>query len=359
MQSLAGRRLLALFAAAALAACGGGGSGDDDAASAPAAAGSPSPAPSPAPSPSPSPAPAPAAPGANEVTGGEVAAIDRNDRAAVLSAYRDVFIPASAFSERSVGDVNTCDPGDTSRAYKLAVMRTINYYRAMAGLPGNVLLNLDWSRRAQQAALMMSANNDLDHSPPATWRCHTAEGAQAAGKSNLASTEHVGGGSLFGLGLYMNDTGVDSLGHRRWILYPPQRAMGTGDSAGSGALWVLGPHGSRPATPQGVAWPPAGLVPSPVVRNGIDWSFSMPGANFANAQLQVQQWNGQAAAVEVRLRGGGGYGDPTLSWRWNAGNGRYWPVNTAGDSWFDVTIGNVVIGSQAREFRYRVTLIAP
>lgn len=55
----------------------------------------------------------------------------------------------------------------------------------MAGVPATVVLSGEFTAKAQKAALMMSVNRQLSHSPDSTWICYSAEGAEAAGKSNL------------------------------------------------------------------------------------------------------------------------------------------------------------------------------
>ena len=284
-----------------------------------------------------------------------VAPIDTSSRAAVVAAYQSVFVPTKATRLTwNGGSVANCQAGDTPQSYKEAVLRMVNYQRAMAGLPGTVTLNLAWSAKAQQAALMMDANNQLDHTPPATWLCHSADGAEAAGKSNLA-TDPALGGSFGAIDLYMGDQGVDSLGHRRWILYPPQAQMGTGDTAGMNALWVIGGNGTRPATPNGVAWPPAGHVPYALAPSNMAWSWSMNGANFANATVAVRAAGGVDVALRV-WKPGNGYGDNTIAFAPSSGR---WTTAAPADSSFDVTISGVAVGGATREFSYRVTLISP
>ncbi|MCX6954463.1 MAG: hypothetical protein NTV51_20105, partial [Verrucomicrobia bacterium] len=53
--------------------------------------------------------------------------------------------------------------GDTSAAFKDAVLLRINFFRALAGVNGGVVLNATFNAKAQQAALMMSANTALQH----------------------------------------------------------------------------------------------------------------------------------------------------------------------------------------------------
>jgi uncharacterized protein YkwD len=284
------------------------------------------------------------------VDGPTVAAIDRSNRQAVLTAYQSIYVPTKATPYANSGlNVAACAAGDTTPAYKTAVIRMVNYYRAMSGLPGNVTVNAGLSTKAQQAALMMSANSSLNHAPPTSWACYSAAGADAAGHSNLA----LGAAGPVAIGLYMGDGGVASLGHRRWVLYPPQTDIGTGDTANANSLWVLGPFGTRPATPNGVAWPAAGFVPYQLASSSMAWSFSMDGANFAGTSVTVTKVGAAGVPVTVSALDNG-YGDNTISF---APSGGVWPYATTGDTSFDVQVSGVVVNGASRNFSYRVTLI--
>jgi uncharacterized protein YkwD len=284
------------------------------------------------------------------VDGPTVATIDRSNRQAVLTAYQSIYVPTNAMPYANSGlNVAACAAGDTTPAYKTAVIRMVNYYRAMSGLPGNVTVSAGLSAKAQQAALMMSANSDLRHDPPTTWACYSAAGADAAGHSNLA----LGAAGPRAIGLYMGDGGVSSLGHRRWVLYPPQSDIGTGDTSNANSLWVLGPFGTRPATPNGVAWPSAGFVPYQLIPSSIAWSFSMDGANFASTSVTVTKvGTGNVPVTPAVL--GVGYGDNTISF---TPIGGVWPYAATGDTSFDVQVNGVILNGATRNFSYRVTLI--
>ncbi len=292
---------------------------------------------------------------ATPVDSAVVAAINTADRAAVLAAYQSIYIPTRAAPLAISGfNVSTCAAGDTTLAYKTSAIRMVNYYRAMSGVPGNVTLNLAWSAKAQQAALMMNANGQLNHTPPSTWTCYSPAGAEAAGHSNLAGGASALGGYYSAMDLYMSDNGVPSLGHRRWVIYPPQAEMGTGDVNNNNSLWVLGPFGTRPATPNGVAWPPAGFVPYPLAPASMTWSFSMANANFANAIVNVGKVGGAPVPITVSVTPSG-YGDETIAFTPTAGT---WPYAASGDTSFDVQVNGVVVNGASRSFAYRVTLIS-
>jgi uncharacterized protein YkwD len=261
------------------------------------------------------------------------------------------------------GSVSACNAGDTPDALKQSMLRRINYFRAMAGVPASITLSPAFNAAAQKAALMMSANGRLSHSPDASWRCYTADGARGAGSSNIGLG--IAGPGI--VDLYMKDYGASNapVGHRRWLLYPQARQMGTGDVPSSSegraanAIWIMdGTFGTtRPATRDGfVAWPPPGFVPHQVVFPR--WSFSMHGADFSAATVSMAS-NGAAWPVKIEALASG-YGEPTLVWiPNNMTDGALWPTPPASDQVIDVTVANVKIGAAMRSFTYRVTVIDP
>ena len=96
----------------------------------------------------------------------------------------------------------------------------------MAGL-GTVTESAIYSQRNQDAAVMMAAEGSLSHTPVGGWSCYTADGATAAGRSNLA----LGLSGVGAIDAYMQDFGANNtgVGHRRTMLYPQVQEMGTGD----------------------------------------------------------------------------------------------------------------------------------
>lgn len=287
------------------------------------------------------------------------AALDPLDRAAVVDLYRNFFVLLPQVPSGWNGSTQSCTAGITSPAYRAAVIDRINVYRALAGLPGLLQeLSAAETAKAQQAALMMSANNSLSHSPPTTWRCYSADGAQAAGRSNLS----LGAAGTEAIDLYMIDPGSFNYfaGHRRWLLYPPLAKVTTGDVTGfpvSNALWVFngnGSNGPRPATPDGTAWPPRGFVPYAMLPGSSNrWSFSYPSADFSAATVAMQR-GGQGVPVTLEAVVDG-YGDNTLVWRPQGLS--YTKPST--DTAYQIQIGNVRIGGQPRAFAYTVTVIDP
>jgi uncharacterized protein YkwD len=238
-------------------------------------------------------------------------------RSDVARAYQQHYLAQATVAHGWNGHVGSCVPGSTSSAYREAVIGRVNFFRALAGLPGiSETTSSETRNNNQAAALIMSANAALSHNPPSSWTCYSSGGSSGAQSSNLA----LGRAGPEAIDLYIDDPGSfnTAAGHRRWILFPPRITMASGDipsGTRSNALWVFGASGTRPPTADGVAWPPRGFVPYQVLPTMSDrWSLSYPGANFSDAVVSMSR-NGQAISVSYDSRAQNGYGDNTLVWR--------------------------------------------
>jgi hypothetical protein len=292
------------------------------------------------------------------------AIINTTSRQAVVDAYNTRLVPAMNVAPGWTGSIAGCVPGTTTAAYEAATLQAVNYYRAMAGLPDNITFDGTFNNKDRQSALMTIAQGQLSHSPPASFACYTADGAEAASKSNLA----IGAGGATSIGLYMEDAGSGNtaVGHRRWILYPPQSVMGSGSTSGvngfffgSNSLWVLGIFGQRPASPEIVAWPPPGFVPRQTVWPR--WSFAVntgSSVNLLSATVTMTR-NGQPIGVTVLppefQSPAPSIGDNTIVWE---PQGLSHPAGMQ-DTNYQVTISNVIVGGVQRSFTYNVTVIDP
>jgi len=297
--------------------------------------------------------------------------IDTSDRAAVLDAYRVEFErvePDPGFS----GSVAGCVAGTTSAAFRQSVVQRINWYRRMAGL--DVVTNrADYDAAAQQAALIMAAQGSLSHDPASSWACYTSVGAATASKSDLA----LGTYGTAAIDAYIRDSGSNNLemGHRRTILYPQLREIGTGDvpagpgTWGSNTLRVFDDNlwGPRPAVrrPEGfVAWPPPGFVPPQAVWGR--WTFSLYGGDFTNATVTVSSSDGPVpTTVLARRQASSSNGriapEPTIVWSMGPDTGSaLLPIPTKGDRCYDVTVGGVTVQGVAQaDFNYSTCVIDP
>jgi uncharacterized protein YkwD len=286
--------------------------------------------------------------------------IDLSQRETARLFYNTVYKASDGISSGWTGSISGCVAGDTSAAYKDAVLRRINWFRAMAGLPANVQLDATFNRKAQQAALVMAANKSLSHNPPSAWTCNNAEATEAAGSSNLALGN--AGADSIAVG-YMEDAGSNNtaVGHRRWILYPQTQTMGTGDVTGStstNALWVFDNRFGTPrpsVRDEFVAWPPPGYVPYTTVYPR--WSFSYPNADFSSATVSMSE-NGVSMPTRKETLSSG-MGENTLVWMPGTySDGMTW-ARPSDDTVYTVQINGVKINGIGRHFNYTVKVFDP
>lgn len=291
--------------------------------------------------------------------------VNTASREEVRQFFRAIYSASEHVSMGWTGDYSTGNAGDTSAAYKEATRLRINFYRALVGVPAAITLNTTFSSKDQQAALMMSGNNTLQHTGiPTSWTYYTSGGAEAAANSNLA----LGSAGPDAITGYMADAGSNNAaaGHRRWLQYPQTREMGTGDVPGNSTLfsanatWVIDAQfgTTRPATrTTQVTYPPAGYVPYELVFPR--WSFSYPGADFSSATVTMSR-GGQSIPVTLEPLSSS-IGEPTLVWVYNnlATDTQNPHPKPTSDTTYTVTVSNVRIGGSTQSFTYNVVVFDP
>ena len=205
------------------------------------------------------------------------------------------------------GATATCTAGDMSADARANALRLVNLYRWLAALPP-VTTDPTHDAEDQACALMMRANNMISHTPPTTWLCYTAAGADGASNSNVSS-----GPAVSSVDLYMTDPGnPTTIGHRRWLLSNSLGPIGIGGTDRSSCLWTL--TGTGKAGKPWMAWPPAGIVPVQAVfaggtKGGADttgWSVESDTINLANAQVTITLDGANMPVTVAQLLGGYG-----------------------------------------------------
>jgi uncharacterized protein YkwD len=296
--------------------------------------------------------------------------VDTASREQVREFYNGVYLGLAGVAMNSSAVTASCVPGTNAPAFLDTVQRRINWFRALAGLPAAVTFAATNSTQNQAAALLMSANNTLQHvGIPSSWSCFTTAGTNAAANSNLA----LGNSGPDAISAYINDYGANNfeVGHRRWILYPQTLVMGTGDVPAQGgyatanATWVFDAnlYGPRPATRKPfVAWPPAGYVPYRVVYPR--WSFGLSNqvvaVSFTNASVTMLS-NGVPVAVTLESYVTG-YGENTLVWHPTSLDptvpATVFPFSGT-DTVYTISVSNIVMGARTTNFTYTVTVFDP
>lgn len=254
-------------------------------------------------------------------------------------------IASSSTTMNWTGSVANCDPGTVSENMRDLVLKRLNYYRRLVGLNDNCTWDNSQTAKFQQTALMMEANNMMDHYPPSSWGCYTALGAQGAAQSNL----YMGLNGTTAIDGFMRDFGVESVGHRRWILHSTKTKFAYGATQHSTSLGVVSTAGGNTQVPEFIAYPPKGYMPRTIIPQY--WSFSLPGANFSSAQVTMTGPDGNVPLNILHRNGGAG--DKSIVWYPTAtvhGNGP--------DVSFSVTVSGIT-NAAASSYTYTVISAYP
>jgi uncharacterized protein YkwD len=350
-----------------LGGCGGGGGGSssgggsaaDTSGSAPVVV-APAPAPTPAPSPTPTPAPTPAP--SPVATAAAAAPASWQARAAALFTTQP--------------DVANCRPGVLAEAVRDDVLARLNAIRALHRLPPVSYSSPD-DDQATQASLMMAANGQLTHTPPADWKCYTSTGATGAGTSNLYGglispylayfTEDMY------LGGWLTETTnlvADNVGHRRWMLDPflgkiaygrVAQLLADGRRTDAATMKVVSFSGGV-AVPAGlppyVAYPygdyparyfdPAALLSFSVVADATQRGGANATVDFSKASVRVST-GGTALTVSNIRFDNTGYGLPN--------NLQFAVAGLAEGVSYDVTIADVTVRGRSQSYSYSFRII--
>jgi len=216
------------------------------------------------------------------------------------------------------GSMDPCDPGEVSEGSHANAIRRTNLYRWLSGL-GQITENPDRRGQQQDCAVVMHGLGSLDHTPPDTTPCWTQSGYDGSSSSNLAQ---AGGGLARSVDLYVGDRGVDSLGHRRWVLNPSMVDTTFGYKPPFSCMYSFSRGGNTPQDVQ--AYPPPGHVPEQAAP-GL-WSFRMDSMSFVaeSTTVELDIDDTGYSTVDSWVVGGGYGAGPVLAWdaptgTWSAG----------------------------------------
>lgn len=278
--------------------------------------------------------------------------------------FNDMYKNAAVAAFTWNGKVEDCNPGTLSQDVLDKALLRIKYFRKAAGLSNTgIVMTPALNAKCQWNALMIKSNNALSHFPPNTWKCYNPDGAEAAGKGNIA----LGASDVNNIRLWMEDEGSNNkeVGHRRWILYSRADQFGFGCTNTSGTLWVINSgSGSLPLpkkTPAYVAWPPKGFVPRDVVFPR--WSLSIPApsypyqVDFTEATVEMTDANGADVTLTIEYANpieSTYAGDNTLTWRPTGIN-----TTSNADQKYTVKVSNVKVGGVSTDYEYEVTIFKP
>lgn len=269
------------------------------------------------------------------------------NRDSAVKDYNEMYLGSKVVFTTWTGNVGSCDPGTVPQSVHDAVIKRINYFRKITGLNYDCVMDASLFPAQQQTALMMTANFDLSHNPPATWSCYTQDGADGAAKSNL----RLGSAATDAVTAFMEDSEDynEAVGHRRWLLYSKQSAFSHGSTENAAVIHVV-VKAENTHIPEFIAYPPATYVPSAVVFTR--WSFSIPNADFSAATVTMTH-DGNNVGVKVVSKDFK-VADNTIVWEPQIPV----PSPTTDDLTYKVTVSGIG-GADKSSYTYEVIVIKP
>lgn len=270
-------------------------------------------------------------------------------KADVINNYNTYYLGSELADCGWTGDVSNCDAGSVPQSTHDQVIKRINYFRQLVGLNNNTTLDDTKFSIYQEAALIMSANSQLSHTPPNTWSCWSQEGYDGAYTSNLSLGSH----STKAITSFIRDDGIYNVdvGHRRWILHSSKTKFSYGTTNNSMSLGVIGLANGNTQIPSFIAYPPIGYMPQELVFRR--WSFSVPNADFTDAKVVMTDANGTVIDLTIESRGEINYGDRTIVWVPEEIS-----TNSDSDVTYIITISDISNAPEST-YVYGVTIIKP
>lgn len=198
--------------------------------------------------------------------------LERHTQAEIKAKFQELYFSVNdepTYAE----DYSTTSPysaGKLSDEELQAALNSVNFTRYVAGLPYDVKLDSNYSVYAQHSSLVNYMNNSLSHFPsqPSGLPDDLYElGYSGSGRSNIAmGFGNVASSVIAG---YMEDSdnsNIDRVGHRRWVLNPPMQYTGFGYVGNATAMYAFDMKRSDDFTGDYICWP-AENTPYELVRN--------------------------------------------------------------------------------------------
>ena len=223
------------------------------------------------------------------------------EKTELINLYNELYKSSELSSIPWNGNTLACLCGQLPKEIYEKALNRVNFFRIVSGLEP-VKLNPNFNLDAQNAALLIKANNLLTHYPRKDLKCYTESAASGCGKSCLGFSDFKNFKATSFITGFIQDYGESNyyVGHRRWLLYSKLAEIGYGATDASEALLTVdGVSYKNISTPEYIAYPWNGFVPINLIFP--KWSFSIPenrSVDFTNTTITMLDGNGNELSVE-------------------------------------------------------------
>lgn len=219
----------------------------------------------------------------------------------VNDLYFLLYTPSEVTSTGWRGSVSNCSSGTINADIYKKVEDRINFFRLVNGL-NTVKNNPKLNQPAQDAALLIKANDILTHYPDKSMKCFSQSAYDGCSKSCLGQFDFENFPEAAFITGYIQDYGESNyyVGHRKWVLYSKLTSFGYGATDETDALLTVdGVSNNQTVTVDYIAYPWYGYVPVRLIFP--KWSFSIPDSktvDFSNATISMTDDRGKTIAIE-------------------------------------------------------------
>ncbi|KAH0790136.1 CAP domain-containing protein [Histomonas meleagridis] len=190
----------------------------------------------------------------------------------VCSKYNTLHVYTHGY-KCHVASSDECGVGYQTDADKSDALNVMNFYRYACGL-NDLVQSQDAAviQSEMEACKIMEANGIFSHDlTDQSLTCWTQAGSTGASSSNIYWSSGTACGSN-SIASYMDDRGVSSCGHRRWLLLPTLSELAQGVNGHYSATRVFGFNRVGTSSPIFIAYPPPGAFPVNLIPDV--WTFS-------------------------------------------------------------------------------------
>ena len=282
----------------------------------------------------------------------------------IIQLYDSLYLSSEIDSINWNGSIKGCKSGTLSTEVLTKAQMRINFFRMVNRLDpvfNDKKLNTD----AQNAALLIKANDHLTHNPSSSMKCYSQSAFDGCHKSNLGFSDWTFFPSTSFVTGFIQDYGESNfyVGHRRWLLYTKLERFGYGATNTSEAILVVdGVSDNLISNLEFTAYPWPGFVPIELIFP--KWSFSIPENNtvdFTKAIVSMKDTKGNPITIK-KLKVQKDFLDPTLVWTatglFTAENIEYSENQLAENGYLNnrikVEIKGVVVNGKTKNYSYFV-----
>jgi hypothetical protein len=234
-----------------------------------------------------------------------------------IELYKKMYLSSEISYIPWNGDIDECESGTLDTSIYRKVENRVNFFRIVNGL-SLVKIDTQFNKEAQDAALLIKANDKISHNPSSTMKCYSESASIGCMKSCLEFNDFKNFPATAFITGFIEEYGERNyfVGHRRWILYTRLKTFGYGATNNSEALLTADgvSKDTIPNQPGYIAYPWNGYVPFNLIFP--KWSFSIPEnkqVDFTNTTITMTDSSGNNIQLE-RLMDYDKYLDHTITW---------------------------------------------